>query len=341
MNDWLQRLSEPNSIRTLYLAQYAPHPLLLTKLPYADDGGYPGYHYNVYKSLIHLGLEVHPSCQPSSLLLTCGRIDYVYSLLNRMPLRDSEVLVSAVCEYLGVPYLGAPPTVRALAQDKLLFKIAAQTIGIPTPLGKVYRSDDASAEEPPPFPPPYFVKERDGAGSEDISEKNLATNWSAALEVVQQIRGTNKDAIVEQYCDGIDITVPVVGASPYQVLPPIRPLSDAPGDILTHSLKLDDHLGYELANLNRDLRETLDNHIEKIWSLTGPMDYFRADYRLNPADNSLHILEINICCHLEEQSAFSLAASEIGVTYPQLLEHIIAYSLTRQRRRRKQLHWVL
>jgi len=340
MTSWLRKLPKPRELRVLYLAQYAPQPLLRSKLPYSQDGGYPSYHFNVYQSLVDLGITVYPSSQPSSLLSVGRRVDYVYSLLNRMPLRDSEVLVSAVCEYLDLPYLGAPPTVRAIAQDKLLFKLAAESLGIQTPPGKIYRPSERQPD-PPTFSPPYFVKERGGAGSEGITERNFAPDWTGARQIISQILDAGKEVLLEKFCDGIDITVPVVGASPFQILPPIKLRSDVRGNILTHDLKLDDHLGFEVVSLSQDIVHAIAHDASKIWNALGAVDYFRIDYRFDPDLHSLYLLEINICCHFEEKSAISLAALQLGVTYPQLLEHILSYSLSRQRRRCEKLEWIL
>ena len=49
-------------------------------------------------------------------------IDFVISLYNRFPVRNSEIFISSLCEYYHIPYLGATPNIRAIAEDKHIAK---------------------------------------------------------------------------------------------------------------------------------------------------------------------------------------------------------------------------
>ncbi len=55
------------------------------------------------------------------------------------------------------------------------------------------------------------------------------------------------EVLVEQYCEGIDVTVPVLGGENPVILGYVQPKSDKPGSIITEDLKLHDHLGYQLV----------------------------------------------------------------------------------------------
>ena len=338
--DWLRKGSFEKRLNILYLAQYAPMAPAFERISFEDDGGYPAYHYNVYNALCNLGFSVFSARSPSVLLSRAHSIDYVYSLLNRMPVRNSEILVSALCEYVKLPYLGACPATRALAEDKLLFKFFAQAQGIPVPRGASYLKD-STLPDTAPFSPPYFVKDRKGAASENITSKNLADNWAEAVSVATSLQKIGKDVLIEEYCSGVDITVPVVGANPFKILGIVQPCSDAPGGILTHDLKLEDRLGYQLISPDSFLETTVHIHTEKLWQTFGPIDYFRLDYRYNQATKSLFLLEANICCHFEAASAIALAASTHDISYPELLQHIVAYSYSRQLGNGQQAEWVL
>lgn len=340
MANWLLDFPDRETFRILYLAQYAPCGPAFQEVVYPIDGGYPAYHYHVFSELRALGFQVYSSPSPTSLYTGCGNVDYVYSLLNRMPIRDSEIFVSSFCEYLSLPYLGAPPAVRALAEDKFLFKLFLRGLGIETPAGFVCRADEPERPSPT-FSAPFFIKDRKGAASEGISRRNLADTWDAALCGLTELLGCGKDALVEQFCSGVDVTVPVVGANPYKILGYVHPRSDEEGSILTHRLKLDDPLGYELISLPRQTQRTIGSHVAAIWEAVGPIDYFRLDYRYDPKTNALNLLEMNICCHLDEGSSIDLAASNLGVGFRDLLVHVIRYSQLRQSMSREKIQWVL
>ena len=109
--------------RIMYLAPYAPDAPDFSKKPYTGNGGYPQYHYNIYKAIQDIGYDVVSSSKPYSVQFAKGNVDYVFSLMNRFGMSKPEIFISSYCEFIQVPYLGAPPKIRAIAEDKLLTKL--------------------------------------------------------------------------------------------------------------------------------------------------------------------------------------------------------------------------
>lgn len=325
--------------RILFIAEYAPDEFAPNAKRFAGDGGYPDYHYGIWERLGEIGYRMRSSSQPTSALFAGGNTDFVFSLYNRMPLNNSEVLVSAFCEYVRIPYLGAPPGIRALAEDKWLSKLAAKAIGIPTVEGMPY-GNEASLAEAPEFPGPYFIKDRFGAGSEGISAESLQDTWTgarriAALRICQGI-----PVLVERYAPGIDITVPVLGGEPPIMLGLVHPRSNQPGNILTEDLKMDDPLGYEVCDLG-STSGAIHADMMKLWAAAGPMDYLRMDYRYDPATGQRSFLEFNLCCYLGVEGAICLAGAQHGLTQSDILGHVVEFGLRRQGGGRQHLKWVL
>lgn len=323
----------------LFIAEYAPDESSPHAKSFPGDGGYPEYHYWIWKTLEEIGYRMRSSSQPTSALFARGNVDFVFSLYNRMPLNNSEVLVSAFCEYARIPYLGAPPNIRALAEDKWLSKLAAIAIGIPVNAGIPYRCE-ASLAETPKFPGPYFVKDRFGAGSEGISAESLQDTWAGAKKVAAQRIAQGIPVIVERYAPGIDITVPILGGDVPIMLGIVHPRSNKPGNILTEDLKMSDPLGYELYDpgaTSSDFRTDL----LALWSAAGPMDYLRMDYRYDPTTGQRSFLEFNICCYIGAGGAICLAGADHGLTQTDILGHVVEFGLRRQGGRRKHLEWIL
>src|SRR5881396_1146529 len=96
-------------LRVLYLANYAPISDVMLARDKAEAGNQPTYHEEIFNLLASLGLAIEPSRDVTALFEHHSSFDYVFSLLNRAPYRGSEILVSALCEYFHVPYLGARP----------------------------------------------------------------------------------------------------------------------------------------------------------------------------------------------------------------------------------------
>ncbi len=299
----------------------------------------PSHHFRIFESLRSIGYDVASSSKPYAALVAGGNVDFVFSLLNRMPLRNPELLVPAICTYLRLPCLGAPPNIRALAEDKYLSKLAFAALGLPVAPGRVYLP--GAAAEPPDFPGPYFVKDRFGAASEGVTEASLQDSWDEVARIAGDFHASGKEVLVERFCPGIDITVPVLGHSPYFVLGHVAPRSDKIGGILTADLKTDDRLGNELIDLDRATAAAIEDDVRTVWRSLGPIDYFRLDYRWNPATGQRYLIEMNICCYLGVRGAFGLAGACHGYDRTQMVAHVVEYSLARQRGAHTHAHWVI
>nr|VFK56970.1 MAG: D-alanine-D-alanine ligase [Candidatus Kentron sp. TUN] len=338
MNPKLLKAQEPSNTRILYMAPYAPDFPDFGIKPYDGDGTYPNYHFNIYKALKDIGYSVHSTSKPYAAFFSKGEVDFVFSLMNRMPFLNAEIFISSMCEFLKVPYLGAPPNIRALAEDKSLSKLAAKALDIPVPPGVVVRPKHLPGSAP--FPGPYFIKDRFGSASKRITDESFCASWDIAQRRLRERVQQGRDLLLEQFAAGIDVTIPVIGNTEPFILGAVHSCSDRPRSILTEDLKVDDHLGYQVFDLG-NLREPIYADVRKLCAAIGPVDYFRIDFRVEPDTAHWAFLELNICSHIGRSGAICLAAAEHGLTQGDLLEHIVEYSLLRQLRMREHYKWIL
>jgi len=283
--------------------------------------------------LTELGYPVRTACTCDTLLAGLRGIDLVYSLYNRIPINNPEVLAASICEYHGVASVGARPNTRALAEDKWFSKLAARSVGLPVNDGAVYESEDDLATAPR-FSAPYFVKNRFGAASEGVGPDSIQDDWAGASRVARSLMDQGMSVLVERYAPGIDITVPVLGGDTPIMLGVVKPGSDRAGGIITADLKRNDPLGYAMFDAG-PLEAELRADVVALWAAAGPMDYTRLDYRFDPATGKRVFLEFNICCHIGRSGAICLAASQWGLSQADVLGHVIEYSLRRQARAQK------
>jgi len=335
-------LSTPENTETriLFIARHAPEAPAHICRSFPGDGGYPAYYHRMWSTLTDLGYQVTSSTQCHSLLGAGGNIDLVFSLYNRMPVDNPEIWISSTCEFMRIPYVGAPPNVRAVAEDKWLSKIVAKSAGIPVPEGAVY-NDIASLQVAPEFPGPYFVKNRFGAASEGISDESIQDDWAGAARVAQKLLERGVVVMVEQYAPGLDITVPVLGTHERpMMLGVVHPRSDKVGGIITEDLKRNDPLGYEMFDAGAQTA-AMGGDVLALWQTLGAMDYYRLDYRFDPETGKRTFLEFNICCYIGRNGAITLAAEQHGLGIHQVLGHVMEYSLQRQTRDNDKRRWVL
>lgn len=320
---------EPKDIQILYLAHYAPETGGTSISVGATNRVYSEYHYKVFTVLKELFPKTVPCRNPSIMLDENLSVDYIFSLYNRMPFRNSEIFVSSVAEYHKIPYLGAQPNIRALAEDKHLAKMMARYAGVKTPDWKIYNI--GSVPECPSFDPPYFCKPRFGAASKGIDESCACTTWLQAKSKIESFHALGVDVILEKQIKGIYHTSPVLNNfGNFMYLPCIAQYSTLEGGIVTYEQKRKIAPGLTRKIVeNQEIKSKLHSLSEKMYPLIQPLDYTRFDYIVEEKSGTPYFLEFNVCCNLGEHSTISQAAKYLGIKYKELIANITFSSLYR------------
>ncbi len=253
--------------------------------------------------------------------------DYVFQIYNREAVRNPEILVSSLCARTGVPYLGSPPNVRAMAEDKWITKLMARAAGLLVPDG-VVAVVEANLDDPPGFEGPYFVKPRFGANSEGVDEGSICDSWEEARSRATALLAAGEEALIEALAPGLDVTVPVLGGP--LALHPVANHSDLREGVQTERQKRFLDPGkrgepFDDAPLCEELREAA----LAFTKLVQPCDYLRVDFRVAP-DRSFRLLEFNVTCNLATTMSMNVGAGGAGVSHAAMIEHFLCYSLQRQ-----------
>lgn len=317
-------------INILFLAHYAPKDEYETISHSIHDKVYAEYHHEIF----HV-LKKHFPCILSTsntdiLLKKNINVDYIFSLYNRMNFRNSEIFISTVAEYKKIPYLGSPPNIRALAEDKHLSKMLAYRLNVPTPKWNIYNVNSSVCR--PNFKGPYFVKPRFGAASKFIDEDSICSSWEKAKNRIRFLHEHNIDAILEEQIDGIYHTSPVLrNFGKPLLLPVIEQLSNHKGNVVTYhqKRKIESGLNRNIVK-NNAIQNQIQYFSKLLFSQVQPLDYTRFDYIIDRKSNIPYFLEFNVCCNLGSQSTIYQSAQSLGITYEDLVMSILYSSLFRQ-----------
>lgn len=324
--------NERTELDVLYLAKFAPEE---GQTEAALDADYPRlarYHFDLFTTLKALELRVTPCADLRGALSGFANYNYIFSVENSAPFRNSELAASTVAEAYSIRYLGAPPNVRAIAEDKYLSNIYARALGIRTPQQVVFPEGQAKQ---PPFAGPYIVKPRFGVNSEDMPEDCVQDQWEDILKRCRTLSESGIEALVESFIPGDNATSPFVDGVPPQVMPVIAGADLGGHNVFTRRHKQDPQVfsqgrliddGAEVQQI-RASNATLRRHL-------GAVDYFRADWRIERITRVPYLIEINICCNISESSDMARACSTLGWTYPQMVENLVAASIRRKKSRR-------
>jgi D-alanine-D-alanine ligase len=248
--------------------------------------------------------------------------------------RSHEPNIPALLELMRVPYTGAGPDALMLCKDKALAKklLAFHRI-------RVARFVVSSRERPlrrlGRFSYPAFVKPVGEEASDGIALASLAKCEEEAIERARFLHERfESDALIEEYIDGRELYLGVLGNKRLTVFPPREiffgqpPDDDAPR-FATAKAKWDDAYrkkwkirngpaGPLAATVERKLAE-LARRVYRILHIRG---VGRIDVRLTPQDEVV-VMEANPNPALAKEDDFAQAAAQVGIDYEALIRKML------------------
>ncbi len=247
--------------------------------------------------------------------------------------RNLEPNVVGLLELMNVTYTGAGPAALRICKDKGLTKKILSYHRVPIPRFVVSRRS-RPLRRLRHFAFPAFIKPLGLEASEGIAQMSFADDEAACLERVKFIHESLKvDAIIEEYIDGREIYVGVLGNNHLQVLPPrelfFAQIPEGEPKFATFRAKWDEKYRKRWGIKSGPAREIpartkkkLTEICRKVYRLFEIRGYARIDLRLN-TKGQLVFLEANPNPSLAEEEDFALAAKSGGLEYGRLIRKIL------------------
>ena len=250
-----------------------------------------------------------------------------------------DIPVTGLLDLIGLKYTGSGPGELYLSQDKGLTKKLLAFDGILYPRFAVFSKQQGSFETGGNLRMPLFVKPLRSDSSLGIGGKSLVHDAVALMERVTAIRKElNDSALAEEYIEGREFYVGVLGNGQPKALPPIEVdfsgFPEGVPKVLDSKAKWDEsskeYKGTKsvLANLPDELRAKLQKVAVDAFRALRVRDYGRVDLRLTDTGD-IYVLEVNASCYLERSSEFAMAAAAGGMDYPRLIERIVNLTIER------------
>jgi D-alanine-D-alanine ligase len=252
-----------------------------------------------------------------------------------------EMNVAGLYELLKIPYTGAGPLALGIALHKARVKELLRARGIRTPEFQVFRiADKVTLKEEMAFP--LIVKPSHEDGSVGISDASIVTTLPELRKRVQHIfHEFDQPALVEQYIEGREMNVAIIGFKHPQVLPiseiDFSGLLPGMHHIVSYEAKwLHGTAAYEgtrgvcptklPAGKDAELKRTA----LECFNLIGCRDYARVDFRLTPGGDA-YVLEINPNPDISDDAGFARSSRAAGLSFPDTIGKIIESALERSR----------
>jgi len=321
----------------------------ITVLTYLDSKNENSKDYEavvpqVAKALRSLGHRVsilgsHGNVKRLTAGLSRRKPDLVFNLMEMFGENIfGDIPVAGLLDLCGLKYTGSGPGELYLSQDKGLTKKLLAFEDILYPRFLVFSRGEAF-ETGGNLRMPLFVKPLRSDSSLGIGGKSQVHDAVALMERVAYIRKElNDSALAEEYIEGREFFVGVLGNAQAKALPPVEVdftgFPEGVPKVLDSKAKWDvrskEYKGTKsvLANLPDELRARLQKVAVDAYRALRVRDYGRVDLRLTDTGD-IYVLEVNASCYLERSSEFAMAAAAAGMDYPQLIERIVQLALER------------
>lgn len=275
----------------------------------------------VAAALVELGHTVTVrDISPADLSALQVPADFVFIALHGEFGEDGDVQnLLARC---GLVFSGSDTQASALAMDKAATKRRLAEAGIPTPRYEVHRhgQDSQSLSR---WPLPAVIKPIGSGSSVDI----YIVRDPAALETsLERVAGRYGAALVEQYVDGPELTVGILGD---QALPVCQIRTKR--EFYDYQAKyVDDDTEYLFdLDLPRELLARIQGLSVQAHDVLGCRDFSRVDWMVDARTLQPYVLEINTIPGFTSHSLLPKAAARVGISFSRLCQKIVDLGLGR------------
>lgn len=230
--------------------------------------------------------------------------------------------LQSVLELMGIAYTGSGPGASAVTMDKILAKRVARAEGVPVPADALWNPDPRAFRHPGEDLVeslggyPVVVKPIDAGSSLGVTIVTGPEGWDAAWEATAGLRDQRRGVMLEEYVDGRELTVGLVGD---EVLPVV--------EIVPKTAFYDYRRKYTRgetdyvvpADLPQEWARRLQDWAVTAFRTTGCRDLGRVDFRMDHNGRAA-FLEVNTVPGMTSTSLVPMAARAVGMEFDELAE---------------------
>ena len=249
-----------------------------------------------------------------------------------------DFAVISYLELMQQPYTGCNPRGLLLSKDKALSKKVLTYHRIPTPRFAVFPVG-RTIHRPKKLSFPLFVKSVVEDASFGISQASIVSTDEALAERVRFVHEkTGDDAIAEQYIEGRELYVGVIGNNRLKTYPAWEmSFGEMPDDvarIATSQVKWNRNYQkkygittHAATDLDEATSEKISKLCKRVYRALNMSGYGRMDLRMTESGD-IYVIEANANPNIEYGEDFAESAETTGVSYEALLQRILNLGLS-------------
>jgi D-alanine-D-alanine ligase len=263
-------------------------------------------------------------------------VDLVFNIAEgRGNYRSREAQVPAVLEMLAIPYTGSDPLTLAVCLDKSLTKKLVSADGVNTPNWLVISHEKELYQAPwEKLAFPVIIKPAAEGSSKGIRLTSVAEDVQKAETEARRILEIYcQPVMAEEFIDGDEVTVGMVGNSPPKIVGMMRVLPKKPTTHFVYSVEVKrdyvNQVDYECPpRLTRDTLDEIERFSMTVFKTLGCRDFSRIDFRVR-RDGTPYFIEINPLPGLGSYSDLVIMARMLGWKYEALIRSVLEAALER------------
>ena len=299
--------------------------------------------HDVIRALRELGHEVsilgiYDRVEPIVEGIEKNPPDLVFNLVEQFANdRRHDKNVAGLLEMMDIPFTGTGSAGLMLCRDKALCKQLLATWNVKVPGFRIFPVG-RPVSVPRSLGFPVVAKPAYADGSEGISNASLAKDPGELKERVDFLHDRFKqDVIAEEYVEGRELYIGVLGNRKLTVLPPyeIRFGTEEGGPVLaTYRVKWNKQyrerwkIEFGLSDLDRKVMARVTEACCRAYRILQLRDYARMDLRLTP-EGRVVILEANPNPDITRGEEMAEAAKKSGIDYKDFIRGIVEEALAR------------
>jgi D-alanine-D-alanine ligase len=261
--------------------------------------------------------------------------DFVFNFAEGQGVsRSREARVPGVLEMLDIPFTGSDPLTLAVTLDKACAKTLVAAAGVTVPLGVVVQPDEAAENVWPHDSWPVLVKPAWEGSSKGIRHRCLVKSAKELPQVIEEVRRSYRQPVlVEEFIQGEELTVGIIGNTPPQVIGTMRVVPQQKSEHFIYSLEVkrdyERQVRYETpAKLPPATLAVVEKAALASYRALGCRDVSRVDFRLR--NGVPYFLEVNPLPGLNpETSDLVILAKGCGWSYEKLIGGILEAAVAR------------
>jgi len=308
------------------------------------DGSYT--ENDVWQALQECGYEVHrlslfDDIRPLLDAVRDLKPDVIFNLCetyNNATHWDKNVI--ATMELLDVPVTGASSSAVFLCNDKGLCKKILRFHRVRVArFHTFYRGHKVWL--PKALKLPCIIKPLTEEASRGISQASIVDDESAFLARIKMIHERmNLDVIAEEYIDGRELYVSVIGDRALRILPAremtFGQMAEDEPRIATYKAKWDDKYrkrwgirNHDAKALDAELQKSIDDVCKRAYRALNIRSYARFDLRVTAAGN-VYVIEPNANPCIAKDDELAQSALKAGISYTSLIRKVVNQALRRK-----------